>query len=465
MAQLTLYNTLSRKKEVFQPLRKNHVGLYTCGPTVYHFAHIGNLRAYIFEDLLKRALLFNGYPVKHVMNITDVGHLSSDADEGEDKMTKGLQREGLPLTLGGMRTLASKYTKAFVADLRKLNIILPDEMPKASKYIQEDVEFILLLQKKNIAYRTSDGIYFDTSKIPDYGKLAGMTSREEEEHARVKLNVEKKNRKDFALWKLNPHLGWSTELGKGFPGWHIECSVMASHHLGKQFDIHCGGREHIPIHHTNEIAQSEAAFNIKPWVRYWLHNEWLILGSGEKMAKSGENFITLSTLEQKGYHPLDYRYFCLGAHYRHPLVFSYEALDAAKTARKRLNDKVLELRKTKGTASATRQKKYLDQFTSQMNDDLNTPQAVGTLWDMIKDTTLSARDKYILLLKFDTVLGLDFKKVREEKIPKDVLALAEERLSARRNKEWKKSDELREKIRRLGYSIGDTAEGYELKKE
>lgn len=472
---LTLYNTLSHKKELFISLKKSGVGLYTCGPTVYNYAHLGNLRAYVFEDLLKRTLLFNKYNVNHVMNITDVGHLTSDADEGEDKMTKGLQREGLPLSLAGMKKLADKYTKSFVQDLRKLNVLLPTKMPKASSHIKDDVEFIAILLKKNLAYKTSDGIYFDTAKVPDYGKLIGtqQTGTQEElseekireEQARIKQNPEKHHSHDFALWKFNSKLGWETSFGKGFPGWHIECSVMASKYLGKQFDIHCGGRDHIPIHHTNEIAQSEAAFGKKPWVKYWLHNEWLILAGGEKMAKSGENFVTLSTLDKKSYSPLDYRYFCLGAHYRHPLMFSYEALDGAKVARRRLMEKVLEFKKDKSKASSMKQKPFLLRFTEKINDDINTPQALAVVWDVIKDESLRGKDKYSLLLKFDKVLGLGLRNIEEEKIPAEVLKQAIERLQARQKKDWQKSDELRDKIKSLGYIIGDTKDGFELKKK
>lgn len=454
---LHLFNTLSKKKQLFKPLSPPKVGLYTCGPTVYNFAHIGNFRAYIFEDLLKRTLLFDSFKVKHVMNITDVGHLTSDGDEGEDKMTKGLKREGLPLTLEGMKKLADKYTKAFNDDLLKLNIISPDVQPRASGYISEDVAFVQTLEKKGFAYKTADGIYFDTSKLKDYGKLLGAGYEAAEEHARI-VQGEKKHPQDFALWKFNPQLGWDTKIGKGFPGWHIECSVMASQHLGKQFDIHCGGKEHIPVHHTNEIAQSEAAFGKKPWVKYWLHHEWLEL-SGEKMAKSGENFITLSTLQEKGFHPLDFRYFCLGTHYRKPLMFSWEALAGAKQARKRLVEHYLAW-KGRGTVV----KKYLDVFTKDFNDDLNSPKALATVWALVDDLKVKEGDKRLTLLKFDEVLGLDLKNLKEEKIPAEIIKLAKERLKARLAKDWKKADMLREEIQKKGFVVGDTNEGYEVKK-
>ena len=464
---LRLFNSLSRKRELFKPLHPPKVGLYTCGPTVYNYAHIGNLRAYIFEDILKRALLFNGFQVKHVMNITDVGHLTSDADEGEDKMAKGLKREELPLTLEGMKQLAEKYTAAFNRDLQKLNIFPPEIQPKASEHIADDIGLIKALEKNGFTYKTSDGIYFDTGKLKEYGKLLGSayqtieTNQEHaqtnKEHARV-AHTEKKNRRDFALWKFNPQLGWDTPFGKGFPGWHIECSAMASKYLGKQFDIHCGGKEHIPVHHTNELAQSETALGKKPWVKYWLHHEWLEL-SGEKMAKSGENFITLSLLQEKGFHPLDYRYFCLGTHYRKPLMFSWDALRGAQHARKKLVEHFLGWQ-----GSGLIVKEYLDAFTKEINDDLNTSKALAVVWALIDDKKIKHQDKKATLLKLDEVLGLDFKRLKGEKISSEVKGLAEERLEARKKKNWKKADALREEIQKRGFIIGDTETGYEVKK-
>ncbi len=460
---LTLYNTLSRTKEAFIPLKKGEVGLYTCGPTVYHFVHIGNLRAYLFDDTLKRTLLFNKYNVDHVMNITDVGHLTSDADEGEDKMLKGALREKKTVW-----EVADFYTKAFQRNMKDLHILPPDILCKATNHIKEQIALIQKLEKKGFTYFKGGNVYFDTSKLNDYGKLARL-DLDAESKARVQKDSNKKNSHDFVLWFTKSRfqeqeMKWNSPWGTGYPGWHIECSAMSMKYLGEQFDIHCGGIDHIPVHHTNEIAQSEAAIGKKPWVKYWLHNEFLVLGQHEKMAKSGENFITLSTLVEKGYSPLDYRYFCLGTHYRHPLMFSYEALDGAKNARKRLNERIIELKKGKGKSSSVEQKKYLDQFTAQINDDLNTPQVLATMWDLLKDDALSNKDKYALLLKFDAIFGFDLKKVKGEKIPAAVVTLAEERLQARQNKDWKKSDELREKISQLGYVVGDTKEGFEIKK-
>mgnify|MGYP001607174491 FL=1 len=397
------------------------------------------------------------------MNITDVGHLTSDADVGQDKMLLAALREKK-----SVRAVADFYTKAFKDDLQKLNILPPDIWCKATDHIKEQIEMIKKLEKKGYTYFAGGNVYFDTSTVGEYGKLAQL-NLEIETQARVEKDPHKKNPHDFVLWFTKSkfqeqEMKWDSPWGKGYPGWHIECSAMATKYLGKQFDIHCGGIDHIPVHHTNEIAQSEAANGKKPWVKYWLHNEFLVL-EGQKMAKSGENFITLSTLQEKGFDPLDYRYFCLGTHYRKPLMFSYEALEGAKAGRKRLNEKFLELKKS-GTASAQKQKKYLEAFTDDIDDDLNTPKALAVLWDLLEDENLSDKDKRSLLLKFDKVLGLNLNKLKKEKlkIPVEVKRLADERLKARSNKDWKKADELREKIKALGYIVGDTKEGYEITK-
>ncbi len=468
---LTLYNTLTRKKEKFVPLKKNQVGMYTCGPTVYNYAHIGNLRSYLFSDLLKRTLISNGFKVKHIMNITDVGHLTSDADAGEDKMLKAALRENKSVW-----AIAEYYTKTFQEDIKKLNIIGPTIWCKATEHIKEQINLIKKLEKKGFTYNTGGNVYFDTSKLNDYGKLAQL-DLEAETKARIKKDPNKKNNHDFALWFtkskfLDQEMKWDSPWGAGYPGWHIECSAMSMKYLGEQFDIHCGGIDHIPVHHINEIAQAEAATNKKPWVKYWAHNEFLILGSGEKMAKSGDNFITLAVLKKKNFAPLDFRYFCLGTHYRKPLMFSWEALESAKIAHKKLIEKILEFKKAKEKRNKaaelkenkTRQSAYLTEFTKEINDDLNTPKALATVWEVIKDDRLTDEDKYLLLLKFDEVLGLNLKDVKAEKIkiPAEVLKLAQERQEARQNKDWKKSDLLREKIKELGYIIEDTKEGYKI---
>ncbi len=470
---LFLYNTLSRKKELFQPLHKSHAGLYTCGPTVYHYAHIGNLRSYIFEDVLKRTLLFNKFKVKHVMNITDVGHLTSDADTGEDKMLRGARRENKTVW-----EIAKFYTDAFMQDIQKLNILPPDIVCNATEHISEQIALIQRLEKNGFTYNACGNVYFDTSKLDDYGKLARLDLGAQTQ-ARVEKDSNKKNQHDFVLWFTkskfqDQEMKWPSPWGLGYPGWHIECSAMSMRYLGEQFDIHCGGIDHIAVHHTNEIAQSEAATGKKPWVRYWLHGEFLVIqvvekSSAERMAKSGENFITIRTLETQGYDALDYRYFCFSTHYRMPLMFSYEALEGAAVARKRLAEKVIELKencKKDVKVHTERQEKYLLQFTEQINDDLNMPQALATMWGVLKTEELSAKDKYTLLLKFDKIWGFNLGLLQKEKvkIPNDVKKLAEERLRVREQKDWKKSDELRERIRKLGWIVGDTKEGYELKR-
>ena len=460
---LTIYNTLNKTKEKFIPLKDKRVGMYTCGPTVYNYMHIGNLRSFLFEDILKRTLLFNGFKVKHVMNITDVGHLTSDADVGEDKMLKGARRENKTVW-----QVADFYTKAFLSDVKEMNILPPHKLCKATDHIKEQIAMIKTLEKKSYTYFKDGNVYFDTSKVNDYGKLAQLDLNAEAQ-ARVEKDQNKKNPHDFVLWFTKSkfqeqEMKWDSPFGRGYPGWHIECSAMATKYLGKQFDIHCGGIDHIPVHHTNEIAQSEAANGKKPWVKYWLHNEFLVL-QGEKMAKSGENFITLSTLSEKGIDPLDYRYFCLGTHYRKPLMFNYEALEGARMARKRLLESYLQLKRT-GAASLEKQKKHLQIFITEMNDDLNTAKALAVVWHVLKEEKLTDRDKYLLLSQFDTILGLGLKDQKKEKnkIPAEVKKLAEQRLQARNNKDWKKADELRNKIKGLGYVVGDTKEGYEITK-
>lgn len=479
---LTIYNTLTRKKEKFVPFIGRKAGMYACGPTVYNYAHIGNLRSYIFEDLLKRTLFFNRFKVKHVMNITDVGHLTSDADLGEDKMLLAALRENKSI-----QAIADFYTKAFKEDLKRLNVIGPKVWCKATEHIKEQIGMIKKLEKEGYTYFAGGNVYFDTSTADDYGKLAQLDLNAEAQ-ARVKTDPHKRNPHDFVLWFTKSkfqeqEMKWDSPWGKGYPGWHIECSAMATKYLGKQFDLHCGGIDHVPVHHTNEIAQSEAALGKKPWVKYWLHGEFLVVKDGEKMAKSGGNFITLPALSEKGFDPLDYRYLCLGTHYRKQLRFSYEALEGAKAARKKLEEKFVSLASGKpakeqlflwGTngrkpshfvkGSPAKRKKYLVHFTKEINDDLNTPKALAVMWEVIKDDKLSDKDKHFLLVAFDEIFGLGLKELKKEKseIPEEVKMLAEQRLVARIGKDWKKADELREKIKELGYNLGDTKDGYEI---
>ena len=460
MNKLTLYNTLARKKETFVPLKKGSVGMYCCGPTVYNYAHVGNLRSYIFEDVLRRVLEFNKFKVKHVTNITDVGHLTSDADVGEDKMLKGAKREKKTVW-----QIAEFYTKAFKDDIIKLNIKNPNTWSKATDHIKEQITLIQILEKKGFTYQAGGNVYFDTSSVKDYGKLAKLDLKADTKE-RVEEDKNKKNKHDFVLWFTKSKfqdqgMKWKSPYGTGYPSWHIECSAMSMKYLGKQFDIHCGGIDHIPVHHTNEIVQSESATGKKPWVKYWLHNEFLVLRKGEKMAKSGDNFITLQTLEEKEFHPLDYRYFCLGTHYRKPLMFSWDALESAQNARTRLFDRVLEIKSTGGKVLP----KYGKKFIQEINNDLNTPNALAIVWDLFKDKKLKSNDMYTTLLLFDRVLGLGLKNITKDKIPQNVTKLAKERLNARQDKDWKNSDKLRDEINKLGYDIEDSAEGYTIKKK
>ena len=451
MTDLKFYNSLSRKTEFFKPLKKGRVGLYTCGPTVYNYAHIGNLRTYVFEDILKRVLEFNGYKVKHVMNITDVGHLTSDADEGEDKIEKGAKREGKTAW-----EIAEFYTQAFKRDLSDLNIEEPKVWCKATDHIKEQIKLIKKLEKKGFVYKTVDGIYFDTSLLPDYGKLTNLKNQELRAGARVEVG-DKKNITDFALWKFSPALSqrqmeWKSPWGVGFPGWHIECSAMSAKYLGQPFDIHCGGIDHVPVHHTNEIAQSEAAEN-KPLANYWLHGEFLLTNEA-KMAKSEGNFLTLETIKTKSFSPLAYRYLLLQTHYRKQLNFSWEALEAAQNGLNRLYHTVSVI---SSVIPSEAEESLADQFTELVNNDLNLPEALALIWTSLKNQKISLKT----VLLFDEVLGLDIKnKIAEikksgEQISPEIKKLITERDLARKNKDWTKSDELRKKLEELGYEVKD----------
>lgn len=477
---LKLFNTLTRKTEEFKPLkdkkawpeRSQRVGLYTCGPTVYNYAHIGNLRTYVFEDILNRTLEYNGYKVKHIMNITDVGHLTSDGDVGEDKLEKGAKREHKTVW-----EIANFYTKKFKENILALNIWEPDIWCKATDHIKEQIKLVQTLIDKGYTYETSDGIYFDTTKISDYGKLANLKKQTLKAGARVEMG-EKKNHNDFALWKWSP----SVSLGQakrqmewlfdkahdekmGFPGWHIECSAMSMKYLGEQFDIHCGGIDHVSIHHTNEIAQSEAATGKIPWVKYWLHGEFLVMSNPltnaqDKMSKSADNFITLETLRDKNFNPLSYRYFLLQAHYRKQLNFSWEALTAAQTGLERLYNEVIKIKENKTKIT---DKNISDKFLEAVNDDLDTPKALALIWEALKNKQIN----YKTLLKFDEILGLKLKEAKKtgnEKtfISEGVQKLLNERKTARKNKNWTESDRLRDEIAILGFKVEDTSEGQKI---
>ncbi|MAG47740.1 cysteine--tRNA ligase [archaeon] len=457
---LKLYNTLTRKKEIFKPIKKNSVGLYTCGPTVYNYAHIGNLRTYIFEDILKRVLLYNKYKVKHVMNITDVGHLTSDSDTGQDKIEKASKKENKTAW-----QIAKFYTKAFLEDTKKLNILKPDITCKATDYIKEQIDLIKILEEKGYTYEIEDGIYFNTSKLKDYGKLAKLKIEELKEGARVDVVKGKKHHADFALWKFSKErrqMEWPSKYGIGFPGWHIECSAMSMKYLGETFDIHCGGIDHIPVHHTNEIAQTEAATG-KKFVNYWLHGNFIVLKDDIKMAKSGENFITLKALEDQGYTPEDYRYLTLTANYRKPIMFSEEALEGAKNSLDKLTTKILEIKATTNESNG-KTDKYEKLFEKAINDDLNTPKALAILWDLIKDQKVNNKTKYDLILNFDKIFGLNLKNIKKSLIPQEIKDLADKREKARKENNWDLADTIRDKITKKGYSIEDSNSGYKITK-
>jgi cysteinyl-tRNA synthetase len=465
---LRIYNTFSRKMEDFKPVIAGKVGMYCCGPTVYNYAHIGNLRSYIFEDVLRRVLLYDGFKLTHVMNITDVGHLTSDADSGEDKMLKGAQREGKTVW-----EIAKFYTDAFMKDTSMLNIQKPDVICKATDHIKEMIALIQRMEKNGYTYAAGGNVYFDVSKFPEYGKLARINLEEQKAGARVDVDENKKSPFDFALWFTkskfsDQEMKWPSPWGVGYPGWHIECSAMSMKYLGEQFDIHCGGIDHIPIHHTNEIAQSEAATGKKPWVKYWMHGEFLVMDKG-KMSKSAGGFLTLQTLLEKGYDPLVYRYFCLGAHYRQQLTFSFEGLDGAKNTFNRLREKVLEIKDAAAKRDPECEEKehdYASEFQKAIDDDLNTPIVLSTMWSVIRDEEISDREKLRLLLDFDKVLGLGMASWKREtvKVPAAVQKLLDERAESRKKKQWKASDEIRDKIKQLGYEVSDTPEGQKVKK-
>lgn len=462
MKELHLYNTLNRQKMLFEPLDPAEVKLYTCGPTVYNFAHIGNLRTYIFEDFLRRTLEFNGYQVNHVMNITDVGHLTSDADEGEDKMLKGAKREKKTVW-----EIAKFYEDAFLADMGNLNLLKPHKKPKATDHIQEMIDQIKQLEENGLTYVADGNVYFDTSKFPDYGKLAQLEKQELQAGARIKVDKNKKNPQDFALWFTkskfeDQEMQWDSPWGKGYPGWHIECSAMSVRYLGNQIDIHCGGIDHIPVHHTNEIAQAEGATNVKPWVLYWMHGNFLVLKDKEKMAKSGDNFLTLQALVEKGYDPLDYRYFCLQSHYRKELTFSWEGMDAAKTGLRRLKEKVCRLSKDQTPEDTETFPRPQKSFTSAINDDLNMPEALAATWKLVDDPNISDTEKLVIILEFDKVLGLKLNEQKDVCIPENIQKLIIERNEARNKKDWKESDKLRDEIEEEGFVVKDGPEGTEV---
>ncbi|MBP5551942.1 MAG: cysteine--tRNA ligase [Spirochaetales bacterium] len=465
-----LYNTMSRTVEEFKPITEGFVGLYGCGPTVYNYAHIGNLRTYIFEDTLKRVLRHAGYKVKHVMNITDVGHLTGDGDEGEDKMAKSARESGRSVW-----DIAKFYTDAFFKDYDSLNIIRPDVVCPATRHIQQMIDLIKRLEEGGHTYVAGGNVYFSIDTFPAYGRLARLNLDDLKSGARIDIDSNKRNPKDFVLWFTNSKFGeqammWDSPWGRGYPGWHIECSAMSMYYLGEQFDIHCGGIDAIPVHHTNEIAQSEAATG-KKWVNYWMHGEFLLSDKG-KMSKSSGEFLTMSVLTSHGYDPLDYRYFCLGATYRTQLQFSYQGMDGARTARLGLVERIASLGDSAVSASEVSEKgkAYMDQFDGFVCNDLATARGLSVLWNMLKDDGLSNAEKRYVVNYMDQVLGLKLSEIKAsaqapQDFPAEVLELVEKRAQAKKNKDWASADLFRNQIEELGYTVKDTPAGPSLQKK
>ncbi len=482
-------NSESRRLEDFVPVEEGRVGLYCCGPTVYNYAHIGNMRAYTFEDVLRRTLEYAGYKVNHVMNVTDVGHLTDDGDDGEDKMIRSAREKGMSVW-----DIAAHFTEAFFRDTENLNILRPHVVCRATEHVQDMIAMIRTLEEKGFTYTAGGNVYFDTSKFPDYGKMANLENQNLHHGARVGVDSSKKNYTDFVLWFTKSKfdgqaMQWDSPWGRGYPGWHIECSAMSSKYLGPHFDIHCGGVDHIPVHHTNEIAQSEAA-NGCTWVNYWLHNEFILMKNG-KMSKSKGAFITLQDLLDKGYDALDYRYFLLGGHYRSQLVFTWESLDAARSARQSLMQKtallVEELKTEAGTGVMElpgvenleeEGRRILKEFREHISADLNTPRVLADLWSLLKNKGLPVREKLSLVMDMDRILGLKLQEAGKEK-GKDgaagegdlesleiaeIDALVAERQKARKNKDFALSDAIRDDLAARGIQIMDTPQGPKWKK-
>ncbi|WP_088159589.1 cysteine--tRNA ligase [Achromobacter xylosoxidans] len=453
---LALYDTWSRTVRPFTTIHAGHVGMYCCGPTVYDHAHIGNLRTYVFEDLLRRVLIRNGYEVRHVVNITDVGHLTSDADEGEDKMEKGSRRTG-----ESAYAIAQRYTEAFVADWHALNLLEPTVWCRATDHIAEQIAFIDELDRSGYVYRTNDGLYFDTSKQDDYGFLARLDRAGLQAGKRVALGA-KRNITDFALWKFSPEgvarqMEWDSPWGRGFPGWHIECSAMSAKHLGIWFDIHCGGEDHIAVHHSNEIAQTQAAHGTR-LANFWIHGHFLTLNADSKMSKSSGDFVRLQTLRSRNIDPLAYRYLCMTAHYRSKLHFSWASLGAAQTALNRLRHLYA------GWSDGGRiDPDFVARFNAELNDDLNLPRALAVLWELVK-SELSPATLKATVDSFDLVLGLglrDWNPVASD-IPESIRVLLGERAQAREAKNWAKADEIRKLLNTQGWRVEDGNDGQRL---
>jgi len=464
---MKLYNTLNKKLEEFVPIKESEVGIYSCGPTVYWNQHLGHMYAYTQWDCLVRSLKYLGYKVKWVMNITDVGHMTSDEDTGEDKMEKGAVREGKSVW-----EIADEYIAQFRESLSLLNITPPDIMCRATEHINEQVDLIKKIEANGFTYRTKTGIVFDTSKFPNYANFARLNLEEQQAGSRVEVDEKKKNPWDFLLWVTNqPNhvMQWDSPWGRGFPGWHIECTAMSIKYLGERFDIHTGGKEHIPVHHTNEIAQAYGAFG-RQTANFWLHNEWLMF-DGQKISKSLGNSILVPDLLEKGFNPLALRYLIITSHYRAGLNFTWESLKGAQTALERLYEIFAKLKMNLQDGEPipfTGEKEWEDKFTEAIENDLNMPQALAVIWEMVK-SDLDDKAKYELLLDFDNVLGLKLdeciiKNVQCAIISEEILNLAKEREKMREEKNWQEADEIRKQIEKRGYTVEDMASGSRIKK-
>lgn len=469
--QIRLYNTMTRKVEDFEPITPNHMGFYSCGPTVYWDPHLGNMRTFLNNDILKRMFLANGYDVTHVMNFTDVGHLTSDEDTGDDKMEKGAARENLSVW-----EIAEKYIKNCLVDMDLLNLIRPTYTPRATDHIKEQIELIQKLEKLGYTYEIEgDGIYYDTSKFAEYGSLGGQNLSELKAGARIENNA-KRNITDFALWKFSPtdtkrQMEWESPWGVGFPGWHLECSAMSMKYLGEHFDIHTGGQEHIKVHHTNEIAQSEPIVG-KPWVHYWVHWAWLLLKDG-KMSKSSGSFWTVRGLIDKGYDPMAYRYLVLLGHYRQPVEFSLESLDAAANGYKNLVRKIADLiPQRSGNVDQNVYDTWHDKILAPVSDNLKTAESLVVFQDMLKDKELNADTKLALVSFADDLLGLQFmdraKKLHDlesEVAPVKIQEMAQKRLESKKSRDFATADALRNQIDAAGWTVMDTVDGFKLVKK
>jgi len=457
-------NSLSRKKEKFKPINPPKVGMYSCGITAYDYAHIGHGRKYVTDDLIKRLLTYSGYKVKHVENVTDVGHLVSDADEGEDKLEKGAARAGKTVW-----EVAEFFTKYFYDSMDKLNIERPNVICKATDHIPEQIELVKKLVEKGLAYDTPEAVYFDVSKFPKYGEAFGQKLSEKQVAVReeVKTGEYKKNPADFALWfkrvgRFENHtMHWESPWGDGFPGWHIECSAMSMKYLGEQFDIHTGGEDHLSIHHPNEIAQSEGATGKHPFVKYWIHTAFLMV-DGMKMSKSLANFYTIDDVEKKGFDPLALRYFYFGSHYRKPLNFTWEGLGAAQTALTKLKVQIATLKISDRTVLSEEKNEKVESFRNfffeALDDDLNTAKALSVLWEML-GSSIPSEDKYDMAISFDEVLGLKLSesRINSQEVPENIKKLMSKREDLRKEKKFEEADKIRKQIEEAGFDVKDTS--------